>query len=37
MKIILCDDILELIGNEVEKFRNRLRDSAPYEKRLADD
>ncbi len=23
--------------DEVEKFRNRLRDSAPYEKRLADD
>ena len=23
--------------DEVEKFRNRLRDSAPYEKRLGDD
>ncbi len=23
--------------DEVEKFRNRLRDSAPYEKRLAND
>ena len=23
--------------DEVEKFRNRLRDNAPYEKRLADD